>query len=65
MTQPDFLQRLEQEASIQSQLHDQRILPSQLDLVTTLVGRYPWQTLALLALATSIILELVTFFGIK
>lgn len=44
-TQPNFLTTLQAEASLQSQLYSHRLLPSQLDQFTSLIGRYPWQSI--------------------
>ena len=46
-TVPTFLSTLQAEASLQSQLYSHRLLPSQLDQFTSLIGRYPWQSILL------------------
>lgn len=42
-----FLKQLQKEASLQSQLYSNRLLPEQLDRFTSVVGRYPWQSILL------------------
>ncbi len=54
--QQDFLQRLEAEASLQAQLHQRRVLPAQLDVVTSFIGRYSWQTLVVVSGITAAVL---------
>jgi hypothetical protein len=45
----DFLSQLEEQAELQSRLHDQRIIPSQLDPFTAIIGNFPWQSLLILS----------------
>jgi hypothetical protein len=45
----DFLKRLQSEASLQARLHQQRFLPAQLDVITSFIGRYPWQVVLVLS----------------
>ncbi len=49
MKQTDFLDRLQDEASLQARLHQHRLIPSQLDALTSFIGRYPWQVIGVLA----------------
>lgn len=56
---PSFLDQLEQEAQKQSHLAQTRLLPRQLDWLTSLVGTYPWQTL----LVASGVTAAVSFFS--
>ena len=57
-TEPTFLATLQAEASLQSQLYSQRLLPSQLDRFTSLIGRYPWQSILLTSGVLAIGVEL-------
>lgn len=57
--QSSFLNRLQTEAALQSQLHKRRFLPHQLDGVTSLVGNYPWQILLVLSGLTALTWELI------
>jgi hypothetical protein len=54
-----FLDQLEQEAHKQSQLARTRLLPRQLDWLTSLVGTYPWQTV----LVSSGVTAAISFFS--
>lgn len=59
MTNRDtFLSQLKLEAKKQAKLHENRLLPRQLDGVTSLIGTYPWQALLLLSGMTALVLEL-------
>lgn len=42
-----LLLKLQSEARLQSKLYTNRLLPEQLDTFTSLIGRYPWQSLVL------------------
>lgn len=55
----DFLQRLQHEAQLQAQLHQHRLLPRQIDWLTSLIGRYSLQTILLLSFLTAIMLEVI------
>lgn len=55
-----FVSRLQAEAAVQSRLHRQRLLPSQLDRVTSFVGNYPWQVLFVLSGLTAVLIEVLT-----
>lgn len=59
MDNQTFLARLQAEATLQARLQQQRILPSQLDGLTTFIGRHSWQVLLFLALGTSLTLEVL------
>ncbi len=58
MSNSDFLTRLKAEAAQQAQLHDQRILPAQLDGLTSFVGKHTWQVLLSVAALSSLIIEI-------
>lgn len=60
MTNSDFLDRLQAEAKLQAKLHQDRWLPSQLDPVVTLIAQYPWQTLSVAAVVTSMVVRWLT-----
>lgn len=45
MFEPDFLTKLQAEAKLQAKLHQHRVFPTQLDWLTSFIGRYPWQVL--------------------
>ena len=47
LTSSEFLEQLQMEAALQSTLNKTRIFPAQLNWFTSLVGRYPWQLIAL------------------
>lgn len=55
----DFFGELEDLAKKQAKLHQERVLPKQLDWLTSLVGTYPWQTLVLVSGATAVLIELI------
>lgn len=59
MDDQTFLTRLQTEATLQAKLQQQRILPAQLDGVTSFIGRHSWPVLAVLALATSLAIEVM------
>jgi len=54
-----FIAFLQRRASLQAKLHTQRVLPSQLDWLTSFVGRYSWQTL----LGVSALVAAIVTFG--
>lgn len=54
-----FLAELQKEAEHQAKLHQTRVLPAQLDWLTSLVGRYPWQTLIVLSFFTALSVNIV------
>lgn len=51
----DFLARLNQEAALQAKIHHHRLLPSQLDVFTSALGRYPWQLLLVVSGVTALL----------
>jgi hypothetical protein len=56
-TQSSFLNRLQAEAALQSQLHQRRFLPHQLDGLTSLIGNYPWQIILVVSGVTALFME--------
>jgi hypothetical protein len=57
LTTEEFLEKLEQEATLQSRLQQQRLLPQQIDWLTSIIGRYPWQTILVLSGFVAFLLE--------
>jgi len=55
-----FLQQLQHQAEKQSKLHDIRFIPSQLDTITSLIGRYPWQVILALSGLSALVLKVIT-----
>ena len=58
-SQSSFLHKLQAEASLQARLHEHRFVPPQLDWLTSFIGRYAWQVILVLSLATAIALEVL------
>ena len=59
MANQNFLQELQLQAQKQSKLHHRRFLPSQLDFLTSFIGKYSWQSLLVLSLVTAIYLQVL------
>lgn len=57
----EFLHKLKHEAQAQARLEQMRLLPSELDSVTSFIGRKPWQVLLIASGITSLGLELLKF----
>lgn len=55
----NFLEKLEKEASLQAKLSTTRIFPSQLDALTSFIGRYPWQFVLVVSGMTAFAIELL------
>lgn len=55
----DFLHQLELQAQKQALLNEKRFLPKQLDFLTSLIGRYPWQFCLSLSFLVAVVFELV------
>lgn len=55
----DFLTKLQQEASAQKKLNQERIFPEVFDEVTSFIGIYSWQVLLVLSILTAILVEIV------
>lgn len=53
----DFLQRLQEEANLQARLEQHRLLPPQIDWLTSLIGNYSWQLLLVGSGITALALE--------
>lgn len=58
MKQNNFIKQLENEAKKQAVLHENRVLPRQLDVLTAFIGNYPWQVIVGLALITAFLLAI-------
>lgn len=56
-----LLLKLQSEAKLQSQLYSNRLLPERLDSFTSLIGRYPWQSLVLMSGILAIGVELFRY----
>lgn len=54
-----FLHQLQHLAAKQAVLNEKRFLPKQLDIVSALVGNYPWQVLIIVSGLTAFLLEIV------
>ena len=52
--QKKFIIQLEKEAQKQAILHENRLLPRQLDWLTTTVGNYAWQVILILSFLTAL-----------
>lgn len=57
MNKGDFLAQLQIQAEKQAKLHHSRLLPTQLDGLTSFVGHYPWQVMACLSLVAALLVE--------
>lgn len=57
----DFLEKLKQEAHAQAKLEKTRFIPSELDFVTSFIGKHPWQVLVVASGLTSLFLEVVKY----
>jgi hypothetical protein len=56
----EFLHKLTEEARFQAVLRHNPVFPKQIDPLTELVGKYPWQTILVASGLTAILLELLT-----
>jgi hypothetical protein len=54
-----FLHQLQLQAEKQARLHYTRLLPPQLDFVTSFIGHYPWQVILVLSALTALVTEIV------
>jgi len=61
--QKNFIAQLEKEAQKQAVLHENRLLPRQLDWLTTIIGNYSWQVILTLSLITAAILWSVLYWS--
>ena len=59
-TNRSFLSKLQAEAAVQSKLQKNRWLPAELDLVTSTIGKFPWQVILILSGLTSLFIEIVS-----
>jgi hypothetical protein len=58
MKDPDFVSILQEQAQMQSKLHKQRLLPKNVDWLTSMIGNYPWQFILGLSVAGALIWQL-------
>lgn len=63
METSDFLAKLQDEAALQARLNSQRLLPKQLDPLTSLIGNYTWQVLLVVSLISAVLVESYGLFG--
>jgi hypothetical protein len=54
-----FLDQLQAKAQEQAKLNQTRILPAQFDEITSLIGRYPWQSLVLVSFLGAALWEVI------
>ena len=59
MTENTFIKQLQEQAQKQAQLHQKRLLPRQLDVITSFIGNYPWQVILVLSGITALMIELL------
>lgn len=59
MKTSDFVSELQRQAKHQSLLHEKRLLPSQVDWLTSIIGNYPWQVILGLALVGALAWEIL------
>ncbi len=62
LTNQDFIEKLEREAADQRRLLEHQILPNRLKGVGRWVILYPWQTLLISSLLTTLLLKLIGLF---
>ncbi len=55
----NFLEELQKQAKIQKTINEGRIFPEFFDEITSFMGTYSWQTLFILALLSSILIEII------
>ncbi len=55
--QADFIRRLQKEARAQQKLYNSHFFPSQLDIITSYIGRNSWQVILIGSLITSLVIE--------
>ncbi|MDQ3008386.1 MAG: hypothetical protein M3Q81_02205 [bacterium] len=60
MQNSDFVAKLQQEAQLQARLNQEHLIPSQLDWLTSFIGRYSWQVILLSSGVTALLLKLLT-----
>jgi hypothetical protein len=58
-TQAQVIAKLQKEASRQAKIEQRHLLPKEVSSVAGLINRYPWQTLAISSLLTTIILKTI------
>ncbi len=58
-SESDFLKALQAQAAKQSLVHTKRILPEQLDVFTSFIGKYSWQVMLVSSGLVAVILEML------
>ncbi len=58
-SQPVFLAQLQHQATQQAKLYRYRVLPPQLDALTSFIGRYPWQVLLIVSGLVAVVVEVL------
>ena len=57
-SEKQFLNELQHQADLQAPLNTVHWLPKQLDPVTALIGKYPWQVLLIVSGVTALLIRL-------
>lgn len=57
MKDKDFVSLLQEQAQLQSKLNKERLLPREVDWVTSLIGNYPWQFILVISVIGAVIWE--------
>lgn len=55
----DFVSELQRQAKHQSLVHEKRLLPPQVDWLTSIIGNYPWQVILVLAVVGAVVWEIL------
>jgi len=55
----DFLSLLQAQAARQARLEEHRVLPPGLDVLTSFIGRYPWQIIFVLSGLSAVVVRLL------
>jgi hypothetical protein len=57
MKETDFIAVLQERAQEQSVLHKKRLLPKNVDWLTSLIGNYPWQFILSISIIGALVWE--------
>jgi hypothetical protein len=57
MKDKDFVSLLQEQAQLQSKLNKERLLPRNVDWMTSLIGNYPWQFILVISVCGAVIWE--------
>ncbi|MDH5533210.1 MAG: hypothetical protein OEX81_02145 [Candidatus Pacebacteria bacterium] len=55
MKNKDFVSVLQRQAKEQSRLHEERLLPKNVDWLTSMIGNYPWQFILVLSVIGALV----------